>query len=273
MCVCLSFSFVSLSVLTCVCLCIHACVRVCTCVCVRGCVCVRCALKNVEDFTYLGSCLSSSGGLDTEISCRLSKASSAFERLSTRVWRGRGITQATKIAVYRAVVLPALLYGCKTWTCYRRHLKELDQSHLRSLHRLLGISWEDRVTNQEVLHHSSMPGVEAVLIMKAQLRRWTGHVMRMEDSRLPKQIFCSELARSTCRQGHQTKRYKDSLKNSRHACDIPVKGWEHLAADHSAWRLATHNGAQAFEERRLLQLDIKRQVSKEQKANPAATEA
>ena len=27
------------------------------------------ALKNVEDFAYLGSCLSSCGGLDTEISC------------------------------------------------------------------------------------------------------------------------------------------------------------------------------------------------------------
>ena len=36
--------------------------------------------------------------------------------------------------------------------------------------------------------------------MKAQLR-WTGHGMRTEDSRLPKQIFCSELARGTRRQG------------------------------------------------------------------------
>ena len=35
--------------------------------------------------------------------------------------------------------------------------------------------------------------------MKAQLR-WTGHVTRMEDSRLPKQI-CSELAHGTRRQG------------------------------------------------------------------------
>ena len=36
--------------------------------------------------------------------------------------------------------------------------------------------------------------------------------------------------------------------------DIRVKGWEHLAADRSAWRLASHNGAQDFEERRLFQL-------------------
>ena len=82
------------------------------------------ALKNVEDFTYLGSCLSSSGGLDDEISCRLSKASSAFVCLWTRVWREGGITQASKLAVYRAVVLPTLLYDCETWKCYRRHLNK-----------------------------------------------------------------------------------------------------------------------------------------------------
>ena len=157
------------------------------------------ALKNVEDFTYFGSCLSSSGGLDTEISCRLCKASSTFGRLWTRVWRKRGITQATKLAVCRAVVLPTSLYGCETGTCYRIHLKKLDQFHLRCLRRLLGISWEDRVTNQEVLHRSSTPGVE-VLITKVQFR-WTGNIMRMKDSYLPKEIFCSEMACGTHRQG------------------------------------------------------------------------
>jgi len=152
------------------------------------------ALKNVQGFTYLGSCLSSFGSLDTEISCRLSKASSALGCLWTWIWHKRGITQETKLAVYRAVVLPTLLYGCKTWTCYCRHLKKLDQFHLHCLHRLLRT-----VTNQEILHHSSMPGVE-VLITKVQFR-WTGNIMRMKDSYLPKEIFCSEMACGTHRQG------------------------------------------------------------------------
>ena len=38
------------------------------------------------------------------------------------------------------------------------------------------------------------------------------------------------------------------------ACDIPFKGWEHLEADRYRFRVANHNGAQAFEERRLSQL-------------------
>ena len=229
------------------------------------------ALKNVEDFTYLGSCLSSSGSLDKEITVRLAKASSAFGRLWTRVWQERGISKATKVAVYRAVVLTSLLYGCETWTFYRRHIQQLSSFHLRCLRKILGIHWEDRVTNQEVLRRAALPGIEA-LIMQSQLR-WTGHVIRMEDNRLPKQLFCSELASGTRRQGGQTKRYKDSLKQALRTCNIPVTGWEGLAADRSAWRQATTEGVKAFERQRLEQLDAKRQARKERRANPAAAVA
>ena len=228
-------------------------------------------LNNVEAFTYLGSCLASSGSLDKEISCRLSKASSAFGRLSTRVWHERGITQATRVAVYRAVVLSSLLYGCETWTCYSRHIKMLDQFHLRCLRRLLGIQWEDRVPNQEVLRRAALPGIEA-LIMQAHLR-WTGHVIRMEDNRLPKQLFCSELAKGTRKQGGQIKRYKDNLKQSLRACKIPVIGWENLAANRTAWRQATKTGVASFEVQRLEHLDAKRQARKDRRVNPATAVA
>ena len=107
----------------------------------------------------------------------MSKVSSAFGRLWTRVWRERGITQATKLAVYRAVVLiPNLV----VWLRDVDTLPQTPQDSGPVPRPLPCISWEDRVTNQEVLRRSRMPGVE-VLIMKAQLR-WTGHVMRMRTA-------------------------------------------------------------------------------------------
>ena len=39
----------------------------------------------------------------------------------------------TKLKVYRAVVLPTLLYGCEMWTVYQRHTKRLNQFHTSCL--------------------------------------------------------------------------------------------------------------------------------------------
>ena len=47
----------------------------------------------------------------------------------------------------------------------------------------------------------------------AQLR-WTGHVPRMPDERLPKKVLYGELQEGKRSQGGQKKRYKDTLKAS-----------------------------------------------------------
>ena len=143
--------------------------------------------------------------------------------------------------------------------------------YLRCLRRLLDIHWEDRVTNQEVLRRAALPGIEA-LIMQAQLR-WSGHLIRMEDTRLPKQLFCSELASGTRKPGGPAKRYKDTLRQSLRACNIPIKGWESLAANRAAWRQSTQKGVKAFEDRRLEHLDAKREARKDRGANPATAVA
>ncbi len=81
----------------------------------------------VESFTYLGSTLSRTATIDTEINNRISKASVAFRRLREKVWERRGIrletklkacraVVLTKLKACRAVVLTTLLYGAETWT-------------------------------------------------------------------------------------------------------------------------------------------------------------
>ena len=56
------------------------------------------ALKNVDTFKYLGSCINSAANLGDEVLCRISRASQAFGRLHTRVWQKRGISIKTKLS-------------------------------------------------------------------------------------------------------------------------------------------------------------------------------
>ena len=107
-------------------------------------------LNVVDKFTYLGSTISQNALIDDEISARIGKASGSFGKLIKRLWSERGVRLATKINVYGAVVLPTLLYGCEAWTPYRRHIRRLDQFHVRCLRRIANIKWQDMIPNTEV---------------------------------------------------------------------------------------------------------------------------
>ena len=144
-------------------------------------------LQAVDNFTYLGNTLSRRINIDDEIKNRIAKASSAFGRLRKKVWKRRGISQSTRVKVYKAVVLTTLLYGCEAWIVFRRHEKQLQQFHTRCLRRILNIRWNDFVPDTEVLERANLPSV-ITMMRKAQIR-WTGHVSRMADSRIPKQLF------------------------------------------------------------------------------------
>ena len=99
----------------------------------------------VDKFTYLGSTLSRVVHIDDEVSARIAKASAAFGWLRDNVWHRNGIRLDTKLKVYKAVVLPTLLYACETWTVYQRHAKRLNHFHTNCLRKLLKIKWQDRI--------------------------------------------------------------------------------------------------------------------------------
>ena len=63
------------------------------------------------------------------------------------MWDNHGITLETKVAVYKVVVVTTLLYGCEAWTVYRRHIKKLDQFHMRCLRTIVHIKWQEHVPN------------------------------------------------------------------------------------------------------------------------------
>ena len=67
-----------------------------------------------DKFTYLGSTLSRVVHIDDLVNARIAKTSAAFDRLRGSVWDRSLIRLDTKLKVYKAVVLPTLLYACET---------------------------------------------------------------------------------------------------------------------------------------------------------------
>ena len=225
-------------------------------------------LNVVDKFTYLGSTLSRNVVIDDEVNARLAKASVAFGRLYDNVWNRRGITTETKLKVYRAIVLTTLLYGCETWTVYQRHARKLNYFHTTSLRKLLGIKWQDKVPDTEVLERAGMTSIFTML-KQAQLR-WAGHVVRMPDHRLPKRLLFGELERGKRCRGAPKKRFKDCLKASLKDFNIEPTTWEIEALDRSGWRSTVHKGAKEFEDKRVAAAKEKRQARKDSASRPTA---
>ena len=162
-------------------------------------------LEIVPTFTYLGSTVSSSVNLDSELNSRIGKAAGTIAKLNSKVWNKCKLTENTKRRVYQACVLSSLLYSSETWTTYRRQEKRLNSFHLRCLRRFLHIHWQDMITNSEVLKRAGIPNIFAIL-SKRRLT-WLCHLQRMDPCRIPRELLYGELTEGSRPVGRPHLRY------------------------------------------------------------------
>ena len=212
-------------------------------------------LNAVENFKYLGGIASNDASIDSEITARIAKATSAFGRLVKRLWTNVGIRLDTKILVYKAAVLTSLLYGCETWTLNRKQLRRLEKFHQNTLRKIARIKWFHKVTNYEVLKRCNIHSLQS-MIDSARLR-WTGHVVRMENDRIPKALLYGRLATGIPRRGnHNT--YLNSVRSTLRTCGINPAHLEKLASNRVHWRATFKKGIARAEENRIQCLIDKR---------------
>ena len=118
-------------------------------------------LETARKFRYLGSTIISS--LDEELGIRIGKAAAYFGRHSKRAWNSKILTIKTKIRIYEACIMSTFPYGSDTRTLYSGKEKRLNVLHLRCLRKIMGVSWQDKVTNIEVLVRANLPNMTAIL--------------------------------------------------------------------------------------------------------------
>ena len=214
-----------------------------------------------DNFTYLGSTMTDNLSLNKEIDRRIGRACGTFSQLKKRVWENKKLTTKTKIAVYRACVLSTLLYGSESWAVYAVQEKRLNTLHLRHLRLILGIQWHHKVTNNEVL---SLAGIDSLFSLLKQRRlRWLGHVRRMDDGRIPKDLLYGELGIGKRSQGRPMQCFRNVCKKDLRECHIDTQSWESLADDRDLWKRTVKDGTATFESNQRKEAEVKRQRRKE----------
>jgi len=113
-------------------------------------------LKKCKTFKYLRNTVTVNAKLDDELYLRIGEASAAYGKLSTRLWANRYVLMKFKCQVYRAKVLDTLIYDAEAWSIYSVQVGGLQAYVMRHLHSIMGVSWKDKITNQEILKRTSL---------------------------------------------------------------------------------------------------------------------
>jgi len=142
--------------------------------------------ERVEEFKYLETTLTNQNSIQEEIKSRL-KSGNAYCHSVQNILSSSLLSRHLKIKIYRAIILPVILYGCETWSLTLREERRLRVFQNRVLRRIFGpkrdeVRWEwRRLHNEELNDLYSLPVI--VRVIKSRRMRWAGHVARMGEGR------------------------------------------------------------------------------------------
>ena len=103
-------------------------------------------VETVTDFIFLGSKIAADGGCSHEIKRRLLLGRKAMINLDG-ILKSKGITLKTKGHIVKAMVFPAVMYRCESWTIKKAELRRTDVFELWCWIRLLRVPWSARKSN------------------------------------------------------------------------------------------------------------------------------
>ena len=131
--------------------------------------------ETVADFIFLGSKITADGDCSHEIKRCLLTGSKVMTKLDS-ILKSRDITLSTKVRLVKAMVFPAVMYGCESWTIKKAEHQSIDAFELWCWRRLLRVPWTARRSNQSILKEMS-PGYSLEGLMLKLKLQYFGHLM------------------------------------------------------------------------------------------------
>ena len=124
------------------------------------------------------------------------------------ILKSRDITLPTKFLIIKDMVLPAVMYGCESWTIKKAEQQRIDAFRVWCWRRLLRVPWTARRSNQSILKEINPEYSWEGLMLKLQ---YFGHLMPRADS-LEKSLMLGKIEGKR-RRGQQRMRWLDKINN------------------------------------------------------------
>ena len=132
-------------------------------------------METVTDFILGGSKIPADGECSHEIKRYLLLGRKAMTNLDS-ILKSRDITLSTKVHLVKAMVLPAVMYGCESWTIKKAECQRIDAFELWCWRRLMRFPWTARRSNQSILKEISLGCSLEGLMLKLKLQ-YFGYLM------------------------------------------------------------------------------------------------
>ena len=139
------------------------------------------ALEEVNQFTYLGSIVSHTGGTEEDVKARINKARQAFAMLRA-VWRNSNLSHNTKLRVFNTCVKSVLTYGAETWRHTKARDRKIKMFILGCLRQILKIRWDDFIPNEEVERRAGQKPILREL--RKRKWKWIGETLKKQHGNI-----------------------------------------------------------------------------------------
>ena len=190
------------------------------------------AVEDVQEFVYLGSKISQTGGTDEDIAARIRKARQAFAILRP-VWRSTAISKHTKLRVFDSNVKSVLLYGSETWRVVKSSSNKIQTFINKCLRQILSIKWYDKVPNCDLWERANQH--QMAVQVRRRKWRWVGHTLRKEVDNTTRQAL-NWNPQGKRRRGRPKQTWRRSVIDELKTINLTWEGAKQIAKDRRRWR-------------------------------------